>query len=279
MTEPNPTPTPAPEPAPSGDPAPAAKPFYADIADEELRGWAENKKFPDAQAALTSYRALERTFGADRAGRTVVLPKEGDEVSQAEFYEKLGRPKTAGDYDIPVPEGGGDPKTVEWAKNVFHKAGLSAAQAKVVAAAWNEQAGQMTAAQMEEYNAKVAADDLMLTKEWGAAKDQKVQACRRAAGVLGMQKDQIDALEKAMGFGGLMKFMDNIASRIGEDKFDAGEDKGAGFGAMTPAGAKAALQELTLDSEFMKAWNDPRHPGHAAAVAKKSRLNGMAFPG
>ena len=57
---------------------------------------------------------------------------------------------------------------------------------------------------------------------------------------------------------------------MGDHDFDNGEVMQPGH--LTPDQAETELSELSMNKEFMDAWLDRQHPGHKAAVEKKSRL-------
>ena len=100
--------------------------------------------------------------------------------------------------------------------------------------------------------------------------DQKSGAIDAAAAKFGMSQDQLLGLRQAMGPVEAMKFMDNIASRMGESPMDKGQaDTG---GVMTPQQAQNELAKLGTDSKFMEAWLNKQHPSHQWAVDKKASL-------
>ncbi len=102
-------PTPAPEPTPTPTPAPAAS--WVDSLADPLKGVAINKGWKDPGQAVQSYDELSRLFGADKAGRTVMLP--GDKATPEElaaFRTKLGVPTDAAGYELKMPEGFPDPE-------------------------------------------------------------------------------------------------------------------------------------------------------------------------
>tara|TARA_R110000765_G_scaffold356977_1_gene447097 strand:- start:904 stop:1149 length:246 start_codon:yes stop_codon:yes gene_type:complete len=70
-----------------------------------------------------------------------------------------------------------------------------------------------------------------------------------------------------------MKFVHKLGQQIGDDIVDTGEARSSGM--RTPEQAKQELGELNANTDFMAAWLNKQHPGHAAAVAKKSALARM----
>lgn len=269
---------PAPEAAPAAAPAaPAADtPFYSTFESEDLRGFVENKGVKEPEQLASMYHNLEKMFGADKADRTVVLPgPDADEASMAEFYNKLGRPETPDAYELPVPEGdSGD--MAAWASGVFHEAGLSAKQAAMVAEKWNGRIAELASGQQAEAEQTAAQAEAELRREWGAAYDQKMNGMDATAAALGMETEHLLGLRNAMGPAAALRFVDQLASKLGEDMVVNGESAEA---AHTPAAALSAINAMWADPETNKALMDRGHPQHAEMVAKKSALARQAAAG
>lgn len=264
-------------PPPSAPAAETKASWIEGVSDPDIRAYAETKGFHNTTVdnVVKSYQNLEKIMGADKAGRTVVLPGiDADEKALGDFYTKLGRPEKADGYELPVPEGD-DGKMADWAKGVFHEAGLTSKQAAVVAEKWNEYIGGAAATASEQSQAASQEAESTLKKEWGAAFDQKVAGIDRAAKQLGMDDAQLTGLRDSMGPVAAMKFVDNLASKLGEAPMDNDNINPTG-GMLTPAAAKVELSKLSLDKEFMTAWLDRSHPSHKWAMEKKQNLSKMA---
>jgi hypothetical protein len=252
--------------------APAAGNWIEAIPDADLKGWAQNKGFKEPTDALNSYRNLEKLMGADKAGRTVVLPAKWDDAAEVgAFYEKLGRPKDPGGYTM--PKEGVDADMAKWAQSTFHEAGLTPRQAELVIGKWQEMIGGKAAATQEAYQARVAQESEALKGEWGAAYNDKLAQAKSAAKSFGVDPETVDKLENALGFGGLMKFFAEIGARIGEDKMVSGTTNGSFNGAMTPEQARAEIQRLRGDNEFVRRYV----AGDADSRMKMERLHRWAF--
>jgi hypothetical protein len=251
--------------------APASGGWLDTFQDPQLKAWAENKKFPNAEAAIKSgYHAEKVMQGTEHYVKVLTEKSTPEEVDA--FYGKLGRPSAPDAYSFATPEGT-DPTFANAAKEQFHALGLSNEQATKLTEWWNGQAGASTEAQEAQYSATVEADQSALRKEWGAAYDKKISEAKAAAGKFGLEAEQIDGMEKALGFGGLMKFMSNIGSKLGEDVLDSMESN-AGSEVMTPAVAAQKLNELKADPNWVAAFFGGKdHPGNADAIAKKAQLS------
>lgn len=256
--------------------APAATPAGAvgwlDGADELTLGYAQNKGWQNPLEAVKSYQNLEKLLGADRAGRTVVLPGENATPEEkAAFYEKLGRPASPADYGI-KPGEGGDPKALEPFLNKFHELGLSKAQAEELTKFTGELAKQQQTQTAAQKATAFQADDQSLRTEWGAAYDQNVMAARASVQALGLDSATIDKISDALGHKATMELFAKIGSKTGESDFVTG-DPGNFRGAMTPAQAKAQIKELQSDREFVKQYTS----GNADARAKMAQLHQWAY--
>lgn len=240
----------------------------------ELVQVVEKKGWKGPVDAVKAYENAERLIGADKAGRAIVMPKDdATPEERAAFFDKLGRPSDAADYKFDVPEGSPE-GYADGARAKFHELGLTSAQAEALVA-WNNEFATThgTKAAEAAEAARVAdeqAQEAALKTEWGAKYDENVAQAQAAAKAFGLDEAQLDKLEGALGFSGLMKFMQNLGARVGEGQLEGGQ--GGTGGAMTPAEAQSALKALNSDAEFMKAWTDKRHPGHEDAVARKTAL-------
>ena len=247
------------------------------VQDPSTREWAEAKGLRNApiDAALSSYHNLEKLMGADKAGRTVVLP--GDDATpeqKAEFYNKLGRPEAPDKYSLQAPEGTTDATRLDMMRNAAFEAGITDAQMAKLAEADQQYIELMQGHMADEATISTAEATLELKKEWGAAYDLKVAGIDVAAEKLGFTPEQLEGLRNTMGPVEAMKFVDNLNTKMGDHTYEDGETLKGGF--KTPDQAKQEMSELTMNKEFMDAWTDRAHPGHKAAIEKKAALARLA---
>ena len=244
------TPTSASIAAPAAAPPVSAGPEWMKGSSELSNGYVQNKGWTEPSQVVDSYINLEKLLGADRAGRTVALP--GDKAEPAElndFYTKLGRPAEAKDYKIDLPAGG-DQTYADAAKAKFHELGLTSKQAEGLASWNNEYAKGMTDTQTNQSVAAYQADVAAVKTEWGAAHDQNTVIARNAVTALGWDAKKIDAISGAIGHKATMQMFHEIGMKTGEGSFVASTDSGYGS-AKTPAAAKAEIQALRQDKDFM----------------------------
>lgn len=253
-----------PAPAP---PAAAALPWMGDGADPELIGHAQNAGWKSPVDAARDHRNLEKLLGADRAGRTVVLPK--DDATPAEwsdFYGKLGRPGTPDDYKLPVPAGA-DPAFAKVASAKFHELGLPAKSAQALATWWNEQAAASQAAADAKEQEALGQEHAALAKDWGNEAPMRRELAKRAATQLGLDEAAIDALEKVGGYSKTMKALAKMGDLMREHGAEGLGEMGS-FG-MTPEGAKARRTQLMADKD----WRAKAMVNNSAEWAELQKLD------
>jgi hypothetical protein len=158
-----PSPTPAPTPTPSPTPAANSDVWYP----EAHKSIVETKGWKTPGDALESYVNLEKLIGADKAGRTVVLPKDENDVEgRKAFYAKLGVPESADKYELPLPDGDSD-ELAKAAADWFHKAGVPKTAAQQITKAWNDHISGMVKAQEEAEKAQADTELAQLKSTWG----------------------------------------------------------------------------------------------------------------
>lgn len=256
MTDPNANPNPGGTPPAGTPPTPPAGHgiawLPADMADPEVIGTVQAKQWQGPADAIKGYANLERLLGADRAGRTITIPKDETDVDGWKaVYAKLGAPETPEGYELPVPQGQSD-AFAKQAAAWFHEAGVPKGQAAKLAGKWNEyMAAQVQASEQAEAEA-LKAEHEALAKDWGAgpAAETQKEIARRAAVKLGLDEASIGALEKVAGFSKVMKAFAKMGELLGEDKA-VGIDAGGSF-RLTPEAARTRKQQLMADKEFVK---------------------------
>jgi hypothetical protein len=256
------------------------QPWYSSF-DEDTRGWMENRGLTKMdptvalENAVKGFRNAEKYVGTPHE-KLLTVPDfdKADKAELDQFYSKLGRPADAEKYELTVPEG--QPTDfADFAKTMFHEAGLTDRQARLINDKWNDYVAGQGDAQVEQYQENLKQQDAALRKEWGEAYDDQIDKAKSAAREFGLQENQIDAMEKALGFDGLMKFMSNIGAKLGEDTFVTGGNGGGNFnGKMTPAGAQARIKQLQGDKE----WSSKYIAGNHEARAEMERLMKAAYP-
>lgn len=241
--------------------------WWDTVKDTEVKGWLGNKKFPDAETALKSYWGMERLMGAEKAGRTVMLPKDdNDAEGWKSLATRLGVPEKADDYKLPVPEGA-DEGFSKTAAAWMHEAGIPPRAGKAVAEKWNAWVAEQVKAGDTAEKAESAKQMGALEKEWGAEFAPKRELAQRGYRDFAKQfgLDDKAALERAegvLGAANLTKFFAGLGSLNAESSFAGGDLKG-GFG-MSPQDAQRKADQIIADRASGKindmAWRKESEP-------------------
>jgi len=278
--------------APAGNPAPAAgaatppatppaappgaapAPWFGEFKDPTLKGWVQNKNFESAESLASSYLNLEKLFGHDKAGRTVVMPGKDAQPAEVDaFYNKLGRPPTAAEYNF--PKEGVDEKIIAAARDTFHKVGLTSAQAQTLSDWWMGVEKGIGDARTQAITARNTQETEALRKEWGAAFDDRSKLVDRAVQQFGIEEADLSGLRDAWGPAKAMKFFAALGEGMGEGSFVSGDNRAKGFaGAMTPDQAKAKIADLRNDAGFVRRYQS----GDVEAKAEMERLHKWGYP-
>lgn len=239
---------------------------------DELKNDASLHSIKDVASLAKGYVHAQKLVGADKIAKP---SDKWDEKQWGEFYDAAGRPKEAKDYsfpkDVKMPTGLElDPKSLDDAKAVFHKAGLSGKQAEAVLGYYAQLVGQGHVA--KETDSLKAKETLMadLQKEWGTTTDHRLSMANQVAVQFG-GTDLLDALTES----GLhmnphvIKAFAKIAENLSEDSMG-----GRSGGLQIPVGqaAQQEINQLLQDPVFTKAWLS----GDKLAIDRMSRLQQAA---
>lgn len=270
-----PAPAPSPTPAPAPSPAPAATFDWATTGlDADSLNFVTTKGWKGAPDVVSSYRNLEKLTGS--LDKIITMPTDDKPESWGAFYDKLGRPKDAAEYQLPVPQGE-SPDFAKVAAGWFHEVGLTPKQAQALATKWNEHTKAARDGDLQTRQAAVAVEDSKLRNDWSGEYDANVGKAQSAARAFGIDAATIDKLEHAMGFADVMKLFHAIGSRIAVDDTFVGNNGGGpqGFGGFSQEQARARIAELQGD----KAWGRRYATGDAEARREMTRLQQIAYPG
>lgn len=270
----------APAPAVTETPASAAPAAWHDSFDADTKGWLQNRGYDklDEKAALNEsikgFRNVEKLIGAP-AEQILKLPgKDAKPEEYGVIYDKLGRPADPSKYDLKF---GTDTRPVDpafdgFAKGLFHKVGLSQSQAAEVAKEFTAYTDKVVNDKVSGYKADLQKQEVELKTEWGGGYDQQVGVAKQFIHAAGIKGEQIDQLEQVMGFAGVMKFFNQLGSKIGESKYVDNNESG-GFGGLSKEAAATKIGQLRNDVEFAKKLG----ANDAATKAEWDRLHVIAY--
>ncbi len=239
---------------------------------DEMKGFVQNKGWKNAQEVADSYRNLEKLQGVPQ-DRILKLPESMESDEAQAIWTRLGKPKEAKEYNLQVPEKGGDPKLAEWASDVFHKSNLTAKQAADVMKAWNERQAATQTQTLENQKISLNQATERLKTEWGAAYEKNMNLAKSGMAALELDAATIDTLANIQGADKLFKTLSKIGQGVGEASFVSGRP--AGDGTVTPDQARSQLNDLYRDAAWVKRYTS----GDFDAKRQMEHLMKMANPG
>jgi hypothetical protein len=260
-------------PPPPPPPTPPPPPAWHTGLDAEMIGHAQNKgwKLDDPKEAFSAAakvaRDLERHFGAP-ADRIVKIPATDAKPEDFRaFYERLGAPKEAKDYDLSAVK---DQSIADTLRATVHEAGLSKTAAAAVATSVAKALESKATTQTTLDAGKLAEEKTKLAASWGDKYNfnhlQAIEGARR----LGITPEATKALETQIGYASLMESMRKIGANTREDTFEGGGAPNTGD-VVTMEAAVARRSELKADP----AWTDRYLKGGVAERREMDRLNQM----
>lgn len=269
-----------PPPAPPAPPSANAPDWFTKMSsDPDMKTWAESKGWKDPSTAdpfaiAQSYRNLETLFGADKAGRTLMLPKdETDKAALDAIYDKLGRPKDAKDYEINAPEGA-NPEFIETAKGWYHKAGLTKAQAAAVTESYK--AAELDAVQKVQQAHAQEVEGLQT--EWKDKFNQNVEIAKAGIKAAGLTEAHVKAVESALGPASAAKMFEFFGRNYVEGSPPGNENRQTpGFQNMNPAAAQQKMEQLRADPNFMARYGNSDPKIRAGAMDEMDKLAQLAI--
>jgi|JI10StandDraft_1071094.scaffolds.fasta_scaffold150510_3 hypothetical protein len=222
--------------------------WFDSIKDDGLRGYVESKGYKGIEDVITSQQAYEKIIGAEKAGKTLIMPSEDATPEQyAEFYNKLGRPEKATDYGIKAPEGL-PPEFANETAGWMHEAGLNKQQANALAEKYNAYAANQAAQQAALYEQAQERDNAALKEEWGGNYDRNIELARRATRAFGLDNEQAAKIQAAIGAKEMAKLFSNIGNGFGEHALQGG-NQGSPFG-MSVEAARVRLAEIKSSADL-----------------------------
>lgn len=245
--------------------------WYNDFKSQELKTFAEQKKFISPEQVVERYLNLEKLKGVP-AERLLQLPEKMEGEDAKVIFEKLGAPKEFQGYEL-TKEKVQDQAFLKWAENAFVKSNLTKSQAQSLTDTYNEFLKQNSHAQQEARANMIKQHDEALKKQWGAQYEANVNLAKQGAKALGLDQKTVDIMEMIQGRETLLKTLQKIGVGVGEANFVDGNT--AAPKAMTQEEAQAEIRQLMQDRKFQKAWNK----GDKDAIDRWNKLNQLAAPG
>lgn len=217
-----------------------ATPWFGDTN----KAYVEGKGWKTGDDAITSYRNLETLVGAEKAGRTVLMPKDDKDADGIKaFRSKLGVPEKADGYK--VPDSLKDDPLLPAITAAAHKHGIPSS-------AYDGFVGDVLAA-LKEYDTKAATDATAASEKalgeikakHGDQYNAKVELGRRVVQALGVKAEVLNKIEAAIGTSDMMSLFIDLGAKLGESGAAGDDGKGGGnAGNLTAQQAQEKINEL-----------------------------------
>ncbi len=240
---------------------------FQTLIPEEYKEEKSLQNFSNMNDFVKSYLHSQKLVGVDKIP---VPTKHATDDDWNAVYEKLGRPKTAGDYKYNLGEGSKvDENTIKAFSEEAHKLGLLPQQAEGILKYYNkvgEAADASNEARAETFRLESETE---LRKEYGPAYDLKISAAKNlASNTLGSDFLRNTILNDGSRLGdnpNVVRAFANLADKLSEDTIVQGDTPSA----MTIKEIDNEIQQLT--SEGSPYWNKT-HINHKKAVEEVQQL-------
>jgi len=218
----------------------ANQPWYPDT----VKDYVTNKGWKESADVITSYQNLEKLIGEDKAGRTVILPKdEKDTEGIKTFRAKLGVPEAPDKYELPAPPGEGGANLIKEASAWFHEAGIPKSAAQAITSKWNAHIEGLIRAQETQAQTESHAQLEKLKGEWGQEFDAKAEYARRFLKAAGWDDAKMATYERTFGTATMLKDFYQWGSKVGEPGFSAADSASSSFN-ITKEAVQRQFKEL-----------------------------------
>lgn len=254
-------------------PAPAT-PSWLEGADEVTVGYVQNKGWDDPKQVLEGYRNLEKLLGADKANNAIIIPKaDADPKEWGAVFDRLGRPSGPDGYKVDLPEGG-DKAMHEASLGKFHELGLTKNQGENLLNWYNGVIAEQLQNLEVQKEANFQQEDMALKSEWGAAYAQNLAQAQTGMRGLGLDTAAVDKLSEALGHKATMGLLQRVGAGMREDSLVTGNTPGGFSSALTPGQAKAEIDTLMKDKDFITSYINRKED----AVKRMALLHSFAYP-
>lgn len=262
------------EPTPPTPPTPPPSPAWHDGVADEVKGFWQNKGLPLDDPKAFGLKFTELYKGAEKfigvpPDQVVKLPKaDAAPEDLRAFYERLGAPKEAKDYDLsPIK----DQTIADAMRSSMHDRGVAKDAANIIAAQVARALESKATTDASLNTAKLEEQKANLQKNWGDKYNynhlQAIEGARR----LGISPEGVKAMEGIIGYDQVMEAMRKIGANTRESDFVQGGAGSKQGDVTTLEGAKARKTELMADA----AWVGRYNAGGVAEKREMTRLNQM----
>lgn len=252
---------------------PAIPKTFQDYFSPEIKAdpaWAKFEKTDKGDDLFKSYKSLESMLG-----QRVKLPDANSTLEdQHQFWEKLGKPKSAEEYPLEFdPSLNVDKAGAGQFKKVFYDANLTASQASSVLHALNSAAQQVNLSNSEQADRLRVESEVALKREWGANFDMNKALAKRAVGAVFGDSEMERIIGQMGNDQAFVKGMQKVGSMLNE-KGLLGKSSPRELGGYSPDEAQRAYRDIinTKTNAEYEAYHNKRHPQHTQVVDKVMNL-------
>jgi hypothetical protein len=242
--------------APAPAPAPTT-PWYTGaeaeiIGDIQNRGLADKDPKEVALHFAKAHREAQKIIGVPQ-DKLLRIPDAADAPAVKAFWERLGAPKEAKDYEFKNADGTAlDAKLDGPLRAVAAKLNLPKEAAAEIAGEVAKLVANDKTTSEAERAAALVEEKTKLAANWGANQETNMVIAKNAAAALGVKPEEVAALEKVVGYSRVMELFRSIGTKIGEAKFITSPSGNGGV--MTREQAVTTKAELLADKNWSKRY-------------------------
>ncbi len=252
-----------------------------DGLDDDTKTFLGAGKYENPASALKALASAQKLLGGDKLS----APKDGEDISKWEGWDKLGALKTPEDYGKAL-------KRPEMPEGVaYDDEAEKALVAVAVAQRWPKHITQAVldlgtkmrldtiGAQDAQAKAELATYGTEAAQAWGSKKKDQEEMARRGARFLGADAATVGAIATELGCTSfsVIKTLAALGAAVGEDGALVG--KGANSLGITPEQAQAEIKAQNEDEETQKALTNPEHARHKEVNDRRKLLQQIAHAG
>lgn len=255
------------------------RPWY-DSLPAELKADPTVVKYKTGEEQVKAHLEAVKLIGA----KGVIIPvKDAPQGEVDKFYNTLGRPEKPDGYKFTPIEGIPDalkpqPQAEAAIKGLFHKAGLTAAQADLIQSEYTKMTMQAITAQSEAFVNARKESETALRNEWAQDYDKNIGLAKRVVEVIG-GKGAVDAFGELGNNPTVLKFLAKVGKSMSEDSIDK-----IGISALQTNASEAKRQIANIQNMGAEErknhpyWNE-NHRDHQKAVKEMQELYNIAYGG
>jgi hypothetical protein len=244
---------------------------FLNMIPEDLRNHPSLSPIKDVSNLAQSYVNAQRLIGAEK----VPLPANPTDEDLDRIADRLGRPKTADDYNISVDGNVITEDVANSYKDIAHQLRLTPDQANGVLEYYKSVVQNSTELATSEIEAQRTEIEGQLKKEWGQAYDQKIKDAGSVVSQFASPEILEMRLEDGTMIGNHPEFIKAFANIADFRRTVTSEDtisEGTSSYAMTPDEAKAEADAIMRSPEYTDKKN---YVARQRAVSRVAELMDM----